>query len=68
VLRDGETGLLTKADARELADAAIGLLLDPARRIQMGRAARRTAEQHFSATRQLEVMVAQYQRAAPRRR
>jgi len=31
VLRDGETGLLTKADARELADAAIGLLLDPAR-------------------------------------
>src|SRR5262249_22219347 len=28
VVRDGETGLLTKADARELADAAIGLLLD----------------------------------------
>ncbi len=68
VLRDGETGLLTKADARELADAAIGLLLDPARREAMGRAARRTAEQYFSAARQIDVMVAQYQRLIERRR
>ena len=35
---DGETGILTKPDAQDLADAAIGLLLDPARRVAMGAA------------------------------
>jgi glycosyltransferase involved in cell wall biosynthesis len=37
VVVDGETGLLTKPEARDLADAAIGLLVDPARRAAMGR-------------------------------
>src|SRR6266702_992752 len=54
VVRDGETGLLTKAAAREFADAAIGLLLDGERRMAMGRAARAVAEREFSAARQVE--------------
>ncbi|PWU21237.1 MAG: glycosyltransferase family 4 protein [Candidatus Rokuibacteriota bacterium] len=62
VVRDGETGLLTKADARELADAAIGLLLDGERRIGMGRAARSVVERDFSAARQVEAMVGHYDR------
>src|SRR4029450_5529978 len=56
VVRDGETGLLTKSDAQDLADAAIGLLLDADRRLAMGRAARELAERDFSAMRQVEVM------------
>jgi len=60
VVRDGETGLLTKADARELADAAIGLLLDAERRHGFAMAARATAEKHFSATRQVETIVEHY--------
>jgi 1,2-diacylglycerol 3-alpha-glucosyltransferase len=60
VVRDGETGLLTKRDAQELADAAIGLLLDGARRLGMGRAARQLAERDFSAMRQVEVMADLY--------
>ena len=60
VVRDGETGLLTKAETRDLADAAIGLLLDAERRVAMGRAARLAAARHFSAVRQVEVMVGHY--------
>jgi glycosyltransferase involved in cell wall biosynthesis len=60
VVRDGETGLLTKADAGNLADAAIGLLLDGERRAAMGRAARAAAEEHFSAVRQVERMARLY--------
>jgi 1,2-diacylglycerol 3-alpha-glucosyltransferase len=62
VVRDGETGLLTKADAGELADAAIGLLLDPERRRTMARAARAYVERDFSAARQVETMVGHYRR------
>src|SRR6266540_3317984 len=62
VVRDGETGLLTKAAAREFADAAIGLLLDRERRVAMGRAARAVAERHFPAARQVEAMVGHYGR------
>ena len=62
VVRDGETGLLTKAAAREFADAAIGLLLDRERRVAMGRAATAVAERHFSAARQVEAMVGHYGR------
>ena len=62
VVKDGETGLLTKSDAQELADAAIGLLLDADRRLGMGRAARDLAERDFSATRQVEVMAGLYRR------
>jgi glycosyltransferase involved in cell wall biosynthesis len=69
VVRDGETGLLTKAEPGELADAAIGLLLDPERRRAMARAARTVAEADFSAERQVEVLAGHYQRliAASRR-
>jgi 1,2-diacylglycerol 3-alpha-glucosyltransferase len=62
VVRDGETGLLTKGTPRELADAAIGLLLDRERRQAMGRAARAVAERDFSAVRQVAVMADHYRR------
>jgi glycosyltransferase involved in cell wall biosynthesis len=67
VVRDGETGLLTKADTGDLADAAIGLLLDGERRTSMGRAARVVAMQHFSAVGQVEVMVGHYAQLSGRR-
>jgi 1,2-diacylglycerol 3-alpha-glucosyltransferase len=65
VVRDGETGLLTKSDAQDLADAAIGLLLDTDRRLGMGRAARVLAERDFSASRQVEIMTGLYRRLLP---
>jgi len=64
VVRDGETGLLTKGEAEELADAAIGLLLDARRRRAMALAARALAESDFSAARQVEVMAGHYRRLA----
>src|SRR6266850_1950273 len=64
VVRDGETGLLTKADVEELADAAIGLLLDAPRRSAMAVAARALAESDFCAARQVEVMAGHYRRLA----
>jgi glycosyltransferase involved in cell wall biosynthesis len=67
VVRDGETGLLTKAETGDLADAAIGLLLDRERRTAMGRAARLVAERQFSAVGQVEVMVRHYTALAGRR-
>jgi len=60
VVVDGETGLLTKPDARDLADAAIGLLVDPARRAAMGAAGRVVAERDFSAAGQVAAMVELY--------
>jgi 1,2-diacylglycerol 3-alpha-glucosyltransferase len=60
VVVDGETGLLTKPDARDLADAAIGLLLDPVRRAAMGAAGRLVVERHFAAAGQVDAMVARY--------
>jgi glycosyltransferase involved in cell wall biosynthesis len=62
VVRDGETGLLTKADVEDLADAAIGLLLDQSRRSAMALASRALAESDFSAERQVEVMAGHYRR------
>ena len=62
VVGDGETGVLTKAEPRDLADAAIGLLLDSARRHAMGRAARTVVEGRFSAARQVEAMAGEYER------
>ncbi len=61
VVADGETGLLTKGDTLEMADAAIGLLLDGARRAAMGTAARRLAETRLSTDRQIQAMVRHYQ-------
>jgi len=60
-IANGETGILTKAEPRELADAAIALLLDPARRRAMGESARRLAEREFSARRQIGRMMALYE-------
>lgn len=62
VVRDGETGVLTKRAPRELAEAAIGLLLDAGRRDAMGRRARQVAEESFGAAGQVRAMVDQYAR------
>jgi glycosyltransferase involved in cell wall biosynthesis len=61
VVTDGETGFLTKSDTGEMADAAIGLLLDAERRVAMGQAARRLAEARFSTERQIHAMVGRYE-------
>jgi glycosyltransferase involved in cell wall biosynthesis len=53
VVRDGETGILTKADPAALADAAIGLLLDADRRAAMGLRARQVAERAFDVALQI---------------
>jgi 1,2-diacylglycerol 3-alpha-glucosyltransferase len=53
VVRDGETGILTKGDPAALAEAAIGLLLDGDRRVAMGARARQVAEQAFDVTLQI---------------
>ncbi|HEX6209523.1 MAG TPA: glycosyltransferase [Methylomirabilota bacterium] len=53
VVRDGETGILTKGDPAALAEAAIGLLLDGDRRRAMGERARQVAEQAFDVTLQI---------------
>jgi glycosyltransferase involved in cell wall biosynthesis len=47
VVRDGETGILTKGDPAALAEAAIGLLFDAQRRRAMGARARQVASQEF---------------------
>src|SRR6266498_2415588 len=60
VMSDGETGVLTKPEAGELADAAIALLLDGDRRAAMAVAARRVAEREFSATAQVEALASHY--------
>ena len=61
-VRDGETGVLTKPDARELADAAVRLLLDRAGRQAMGKQARQLAEREFSAHRQVGKLLILYER------
>lgn len=61
VVTDGETGFLTKSDTGEMADAAIGLLLDVERRMAMGQAARRLAEARFSTERQIHAMIGRYE-------
>jgi glycosyltransferase involved in cell wall biosynthesis len=66
VVRDGETGILTKNDPPTLGDAAIGLLLDPERRRRMGRRAREIAEQDFDARLQIERTLNVYADAAAR--
>lgn len=58
---NGETGILTKPDPRELADAAIALLLDPERRRTMGASARKRAEREFCATRQVRRVATLYE-------
>jgi glycosyltransferase involved in cell wall biosynthesis len=60
VVRDGETGLLTKSDPTALADALISLLLDDARRQRMGQAARLVAEREFDVQLQIRRTLAVY--------
>ncbi len=66
VVRDGETGLLTKPDSAALADAAIGLLLDAERRARMAARARAVAEREFDVHLQIDRTLAVYETAAQR--
>jgi 1,2-diacylglycerol 3-alpha-glucosyltransferase len=54
VVRDGETGVLTKPDIASLAEAVIGLLVDTERRTGMGLRARAVAEREFDMRLQVE--------------
>jgi glycosyltransferase involved in cell wall biosynthesis len=63
VVRDGDTGLLTKAEPAALAEAAIGLLLDPERRRGMGERARLVAEREFDVRLQIDRTLAVYAEA-----
>ena len=71
VVRDGESGVLTKAEPAALAEAAIGLLLDAERRAAMRGRARLLAETEFDVERQitrtLDVYAEARQRAAAAR-
>jgi glycosyltransferase involved in cell wall biosynthesis len=66
VVRDGDTGLLTKNDPGELADAATVLLVDAERRAVMGRRARTVAEQEFDVRLQIDRTLDVYAAAAHR--
>lgn len=60
VVRDGDTGLLTKNDPMALAEATIGLLLDGERRRRMAGRARDVAEREFDARLQIDRTLAVY--------
>jgi 1,2-diacylglycerol 3-alpha-glucosyltransferase len=64
VVRDGDTGLLTKSDPADLADAATVLLVDAERRAVMGRRARTVAEEEFDVRLQIERTLDVYAAAA----
>jgi glycosyltransferase involved in cell wall biosynthesis len=66
VVRDGETGVLTKPDRASLAEAAIGLLLDDERRARMAARARVVAEREFDVRLQIDRTLALYEEAAAR--
>jgi 1,2-diacylglycerol 3-alpha-glucosyltransferase len=66
VVRDGESGLVVKSDATALAEAAIRLLVDPARRAAMGARARTLAERGFSVDTMIERTLALYREAGAR--
>jgi glycosyltransferase involved in cell wall biosynthesis len=66
VVRDGETGVLTKPDGASLAEAAIGLLLDPERRLRMAERARAVAAREFDVRLQIDRTLALYDEAAAR--
>jgi 1,2-diacylglycerol 3-alpha-glucosyltransferase len=68
VVRDGHTGILTKGDPAALAEAAIGLLLDPERRRAMARRAREVAESLFDVKLQIDRTMAVYADAVARLR
>jgi 1,2-diacylglycerol 3-alpha-glucosyltransferase len=66
VVRDGETGVLTKAESAALADAVIGLFLDAERRARMGSRARAVAEREFDVRLQIDRTLAVYEAALGR--
>jgi len=66
VVHDGDTGVLTKGDPSALAEAAIGLLVDPARRATMAARARQLAEGEFDVTLQIDRTLAVYADALAR--
>ena len=68
VVRDGESGILTKGEAAALAEAAIGLLLDGERRAAMRVRARQVAEAEFDVERQITRTLDVYAEAHARRR
>jgi glycosyltransferase involved in cell wall biosynthesis len=68
VVRDGDTGILTKGDPAALAEATIGLLLDPERRRAMARRAREVAERLFDVKLQIDRTMAVYADAVARLR
>jgi glycosyltransferase involved in cell wall biosynthesis len=68
VVRDGETGILTKGDPAALAEAAIGLLLDPERRRRMALRAREVAVAAFDVSVQIARTLDVYTEATARRR
>jgi len=67
VVHDGDTGVLTKGDPSALAEAAIALLVDPARRAAMGLRARQLAEREFDVTLQIDRTLAVYGEVVARR-
>jgi 1,2-diacylglycerol 3-alpha-glucosyltransferase len=60
VVRDGVTGVLTKAEPTALAEGALGLLLDEPRRAAMGARARAVAEREFDVRLQIDRTLAIY--------
>jgi 1,2-diacylglycerol 3-alpha-glucosyltransferase len=68
VVRDGDTGILTKGNSAALAEAVIGLLLESARRRAMGRRAREVAEHLFDVKLQIDRTMAVYADAVARLR
>jgi 1,2-diacylglycerol 3-alpha-glucosyltransferase len=66
VVRDGETGVLTKSNPAALAEAAIGLLLDGERRAGMAVRARRVAEADFDVALQITRTLQVYTEARER--
>jgi len=67
VVHDGDTGVVTKGDPAALAEAAIGLLIDPARRTTMALRARQLAEREFDVTLQIDRTLDVYAGALARR-
>jgi len=66
VVRDGETGVLTKGDPGGLAEAVIGLLVDVERRRVMRTRAREGAEREFDVRLQVDRTLAVYELARSR--
>ncbi|MBI2216509.1 MAG: glycosyltransferase [Candidatus Rokubacteria bacterium] len=67
VVRDGESGLVVKSDPTALADAAIGLLFDGARRAGMSARARVIAEREFGVRAMIDRTLEVYADARARR-